>query len=139
MLETTLEASERNASPRSFAPWMPCEKNWAKSCSSIERRTARLVDGFRAAARAAGVPFTAASAGSLWGFFFHPGPVTDFTAAKGSDTALFRRFHRAARERGVLLAPSPFEAAFVSAAHDDAIIDRTIEALADALAAARKR
>ncbi len=105
---------------------------------TLERRTRRLVDGFRAAARAAGVPFCAASAGSLWGFFFHPGPVTDFTAAKASDTAFFRRFHRAARERGILLAPSPFEAAFVSAAHDDAIIDRTVERLAESLAAARK-
>ena len=106
--------------------------------ATLERRTARLVDGFRAAAKRAGVPLTAASAGSLWGFFFHPGPVTSFAQAKGSDTALFRRFHRAARERGILLAPSPFEAAFVSAAHDDTIIDRTVEALADALAAARE-
>jgi glutamate-1-semialdehyde 2,1-aminomutase len=104
----------------------------------VERRTRTLVDGFRAAAQAAGVPFTAASAGSLWGFFFHPGPVTNFAEAKASDTALFRRFHRAARERGILLAPSPFEAAFVSSAHDDTIIGRTVEALADALAAARK-
>jgi glutamate-1-semialdehyde 2,1-aminomutase len=104
---------------------------------TLERRTRMLVDGFRAAARAAGVPFWAASAGSLWGFFFHPGPVTNFAEAKASDTALFRRFHRAARERGILLAPSPFEAAFVSSAHDDAIIGRTVEQLADALAAAR--
>ena len=94
--------------------------------------------GFRAAPQAAGVPFCAASAGSLWGFFFHPGPVTNFTEAKQSDTALFRRFHRAARERGILLAPSPFEAAFVSSAHEDTIIDRTVEGLADALAAVRQ-
>jgi glutamate-1-semialdehyde 2,1-aminomutase len=105
---------------------------------TLERRTRALVDGFRSAAQAQGVPFWAASAGSLWGYFFHPGPVTDFTTAKASDAALFRRFHRAARERGILLAPSPFEAAFVSAAHDDAIIATTIDRLAEALTAARR-
>src|SRR5574341_274945 len=105
----------------------------------LERRTRKLVAALQAAARSIEVPFCAASAGSLWGFFFHPGPVTNFAEARRSDTDLFRRFHRAARERGVLLAPSPFEAAFLSAAHDDAIIDQTIERLADALAAARRR
>jgi glutamate-1-semialdehyde 2,1-aminomutase len=105
----------------------------------LERRTRRLVDGLRAAARSLQIPFCAGSAGSLWGFFFHPGPVTNFAEARHSDADMFPRFHRAARERGVLLAPSPFEAAFLSAAHDDAIIDQTVERLADALAAARGR
>jgi glutamate-1-semialdehyde 2,1-aminomutase len=104
---------------------------------ALERRTATLVQGLRDAAQRLGVPFWAASAGSLWGFFFREGPVRNFSQAKESDTALFRRFHRAARERGILLAPSPFEAAFVSAAHDDAIIAQSVERLADALAAAR--
>ena len=105
----------------------------------MERRTRRLVAGLLDAARSLNVPLCAGSAGSLWGFFFHPGPVTNFAEARRSDTDLFRRFHRAARDRGVLLAPSAFEAAFLSAAHDDAIIDQTIERLADALAAARRR
>jgi glutamate-1-semialdehyde 2,1-aminomutase len=105
----------------------------------MERRTRRLVAGLLDAARSLDVPLCAGSAGSLWGFFFHPGPVTSFAEARRSDTDLFRRFHRAARERGVLLAPSAFEAAFLSAAHDDSIIDQTIERLADALAAARRR
>jgi glutamate-1-semialdehyde 2,1-aminomutase len=105
---------------------------------TLDRRTRKLVDGVTAAARTLGVPLTAGSAGSMWGFFFHPGPVTNFAQAKHCDADLFRRFHRAARERGVLLAPSPFEAAFLSAAHNDAVIDHTIERLADALAAARR-
>ncbi len=105
----------------------------------LDRRTRALVDGLRSGAGALDLPFWAASAGSMWGFYFHAGPVTNFAEAKASDTELFRRFHRAARERGVLLAPSPFEAAFVSAAHDDSIIDQTVERLADALAAARRR
>jgi len=106
---------------------------------TVERRTRTLVDGLRSAARSLDLPFWAGSAGSMWGCFFHPGPITNFAEAKRSDTELFRRFHRAARERGVLLAPSPFEAAFVSAAHDDSTIDQTVERLADALAAAGRR
>jgi glutamate-1-semialdehyde 2,1-aminomutase len=105
----------------------------------VDRRTRVLVEGLRSAARALDVPFWAGSAGSMWGFFFHPGPVTNFAEARGCDTEMFRRFHRAAREPGVLRAPSPFEAAFVSAAHDDSIIAQTVERLADALAAARRR
>jgi glutamate-1-semialdehyde 2,1-aminomutase len=105
---------------------------------ALERRTRALVDGLRAAAAVQDVPLTAAHAGSLWGFFFHPGPVTDYASAKGCDVARFARFHAAARERGVLLAPSAFEAAFVSAAHTDDIIADTVERLADALAASAR-
>ncbi len=105
----------------------------------LEQRTRRLVAGFTEAARSAGLPFWADSAGSMWGYFFHPGPVTNFAEAKRSDVELFRRFHRAARQRGILLAPSAFEAAFLSQAHDDAVIDQTLERLADALAAARQQ
>jgi glutamate-1-semialdehyde 2,1-aminomutase len=105
----------------------------------LEQRTQKLVAGLTQAARSLAIPFWAGSAGSMWGFFFHPGPVTNFAEAKRCDVDLFRRFHRAARERGILLAPSPFEASFVSQAHDDAVIDRTVDRLADALAAARER
>lgn len=104
----------------------------------LARRTRTLVDGLAAAADAAGVPFSAAHEGSLWGFFFHPGPVTDYATAKRCDVKLFTRFHAAARSRGVLLAPSAFEAGFVSAAHTDEIIADTVEKLADALAAAAR-
>ena len=87
-----------------------------------------------AAAEQLAVPLTAGHAGSLWGFFFTPGPVRNFADARRADTALFARFHRAARQRGVLLPPSAFEACFVSAAHTDEIIAQTLERLADALA-----
>ncbi len=99
-------------------------------------RTARLVTGLRAAAARRGVPFTADSAGSMWGFFFRGEPVRTFTDAKASDVDRFRRFFHEALARGVYLAPSPFEAAFVSAAHGDAEIDLTLERLDDALGAA---
>ena len=105
---------------------------------ALARRTRVLVNGLTSAAESLGIPITAAHAGSLWGFFFHRGPVKDYAAAKQTDVGLFSRFHAAARERGVLLAPSAFEAAFVSTAHTDDIIADTIERLADALAGATR-
>lgn len=102
----------------------------------ISTRTARLVDGLRDVARAHGVPFTGGHAGSMWGFFFREEPVVNFDDAKQSDTALFKRFFHAARRRGVSLAPSPFEAAFMSSAHGDREIDETLDRLDRALGAA---
>ncbi|HEX5580586.1 MAG TPA: aspartate aminotransferase family protein, partial [Gemmatimonadaceae bacterium] len=75
----------------------------------------------------------ATSVGSMWGFFFHPGPVRTFADAQRSDVELFRRFFHAALRRGVYLAPSAFEAAFMSAAHDDAVVAETVERLDAAL------
>lgn len=103
---------------------------------SITARTARLVDGLRAIASRHGVPFRASHSGSMWGFFFREQPVTNFDDAKMSDTELFKRFFHAARERGVYLAPSAFEAGFMSSAHSEADIDLTLRKLDDALGAA---
>ena len=102
----------------------------------LDRRSGMLAAGIEAAGAKCGVPLSAGYAGGMWGFFFHDGPVTDFAEAKQSDTEMFVRFHRAARELGVLLAPSPFEAAFVSDAHTDDIIAETIDLFAQALARA---
>ena len=99
----------------------------------IERRTATLVEGLQKIARELGVPFTAGYAGSMWGFFFAPQPVRNFMNAKASDVDLFRRFFHAALDRGVYLAPSPFEACFMSAAHSDAEISTALEKMRDAL------
>jgi len=106
---------------------------------TLERRTARLVAGIRDAARRHGVPASAEHAGSLWGTYFTAGPVRNFTEAQRSDTALFARWHRAALERGIFLAPSAFEAGFVSSAHTDADIADTVTALDAALAQALDR
>ena len=103
----------------------------------IEARTARLVAGLIASAARRDVPFTAAHAGSMFGFFFRREPVRNFSDAKESDVALFRRFFHAARERGVYIAPSAFEAAFMSAAHGDAEVDAALERLDDAMREAR--
>jgi len=84
----------------------------------------------RAAALGAAVPagVTVNRVGSMFTFFFHPGPVTDWESAKASDTARFGRFFRAMLDRGIYLAPSQFEAAFLSAAHTDEDIARTVAA-----------
>jgi glutamate-1-semialdehyde 2,1-aminomutase len=102
----------------------------------VARRTTELVDGMRAVAAKHGVPFTAGAAGTMWGFFFHPGPVRSYDDAKRSDVDLFRRVFHGARARGVYFAPSPFEAAFMSAAHGPTEIAETLERFDAALAAA---
>ncbi len=100
---------------------------------TIAARTARLVQGLREIAARRGIPFTADCAGSMWGFFFRAEPVRSFTDAKTSDVERFKRFFHAALERGVYLAPSAFEAAFMSSAHSEAEIDATLDRLDDAM------
>jgi glutamate-1-semialdehyde 2,1-aminomutase len=102
----------------------------------IAFRTARLVHGMREIAARHGVPLTADCAGSMWGFFFRAEPVRSFTDAKTTDVSRFKRFFHAALERGVYLAPSAFEAAFMSSAHTDEDIAETLNRLDDAMAVA---
>jgi glutamate-1-semialdehyde 2,1-aminomutase len=68
----------------------------------------------------------------MFTWFFTDQPVTDYESAKRSDTARFGRFFRAMLERGIYLAPSQFEAAFVSAAHTEEDISETITAAGEA-------
>lgn len=87
-----------------------------------------LATGLADLAREQGIPFCSASVGGMFGFFFHPGPVESFAEAQQSDAAAFRRFFAAMLDAGVYLAPSPYEAAFVSLAHRPSDLDRTLEA-----------
>ncbi len=96
--------------------------------SQLETRAARLC-----AAVPSGV--TVNRVGSMFTVFFTDGPVTDYESAKRSDTARFGRFFQAMLERGVYLAPSQFEAAFLSAAHSEADIEVTIAAAREAFSA----
>jgi glutamate-1-semialdehyde 2,1-aminomutase len=100
----------------------------------LERRVRRLVDGLAAAIRAGGLPVQVPRAWTLAGLFFADAPVTDYETARGADAKRYARFFQAMLARGVFLAPSPFEALFPSVAHDDAVIDRTVAAAADAAA-----
>jgi glutamate-1-semialdehyde 2,1-aminomutase len=104
----------------------------------LERIATQLCEGFLAAAQAADVPLQASAVGSMWGFFFAAEPVVDYASAKQyADTARFGRFFHAMLERGVYLAPSQFEAAFVSLAHGDDIVKHTIGAAEEAFVVAR--
>jgi glutamate-1-semialdehyde 2,1-aminomutase len=101
--------------------------------AKIEKRTATLVGGLQKIAADLAVPFTADCAGSMWGFFFTAQPVRNFADAKASDVNLFRRFFHAALDRGICLAPSAFEACFMSAAHSDQDIAEALDKMHDAM------
>ena len=94
----------------------------------LERRSAKLVDRVLASAKRKGVPLFAHRVGSMFTWFFQPGPVSDWDTAAKSDTQAFARFHRAMLEQGIYLPPSQFEATFLSAAHSEEDIEKTIEA-----------
>ena len=95
----------------------------------------QLTEGILDAARAAGIPLRAGRVGSMFGFFFTDGPVIDWETAKVADTARFAAYFQAMLDNGVYLAPSQFEAGFLSTAHGPAEIEATIAAAERALAA----
>ncbi len=101
----------------------------------VNRKTNRLAEGLRAALREAGCAGQVNVAGSLLTLFFCEQPVRNYDDAKKSDTARFAKFFQEMLERGIFLPPSQYEALFVSAAHTDADIDRTIAAARASLAA----
>jgi glutamate-1-semialdehyde 2,1-aminomutase len=100
----------------------------SKPYKELELRSARLEQGLQNAASEASVASVVNRVGSMLTGFFANGPVNDWSTAKLADTGLYGRFFRAMLEAGVYLAPSQFECAFVSLAHDDEQIDRTVEA-----------
>jgi glutamate-1-semialdehyde 2,1-aminomutase len=95
---------------------------------TLEKLSANLEQGFRAAAVEAGVPVMLNRVGSMFTGFFTNQKVKDFASARTSDTARFGKFFLSMLKNGVNLAPSQFEAAFVSLAHTKADISKTIEA-----------
>ena len=94
----------------------------------LEAAAKAVTEGVAQEAARAGVAVTLNRVGSMWTWFFTPGPVTNYEQAVKSDTAAFGRFHRAMLHRGVWLPPSQFEAAFISAAHGDAEVQATVAA-----------
>ena len=100
----------------------------------LEAYGARLQEGLAAALDAAGVPHTINRVGSMLTVFFTEGPVSGFETASKTDTAAFRRFFHALLEGGVYWPPSAYEAAFVSAAHGDEDLERTLAAARRAFA-----
>jgi glutamate-1-semialdehyde 2,1-aminomutase len=100
---------------------------------TIERRSRQLADGLRNATVDVGVAAQVNAVGSLVTIFFTSEPVRNYSDAKKSDTKRYAEFFRNMLEHGIFLAPSQYEAAFVSAAHTDADIDRTLAAAVNSL------
>jgi glutamate-1-semialdehyde 2,1-aminomutase len=96
---------------------------------------ARLEHGLREAAQKAGVALAINRIGSMLTGFFCAEPVTDYASARRADTRRYARFFHAMLERGISLAPSQFEAAFVSLAHTDADVEQAARAAAEAMLA----
>ena len=101
----------------------------------LESTAIRLIDGVTSAFSRAEIPSTVSRVASMFTGFFNAGPVAALAQVEQSDTAAYGRYMHALLNRGVYIAPSQFEAGFVSIAHTDADIDRTIVAVGDALAA----
>ena len=109
------------------------ELNKPGTYERIDVLAKRLVAGLRKALTESGIGAEVNSIGSLSTVFFTPGPVRNYSDAKKSDSKLYARYFREMLDRGIFLAPSQFEAAFVSAAHSEADIERTISAAGEAL------
>ena len=102
--------------------------------AKLEQLSSELVAGVAAAAKSAGVPMTHNRVGSMFTWFFTKGPVTDWGSASKSDTEAFGRFFRNMLEAGVYLPPSQYEAAFLSAAHTEEDVKKTVAAAKQAFA-----
>jgi glutamate-1-semialdehyde 2,1-aminomutase len=100
---------------------------------ALDRKGALLADGLQSSLSAFGVPGQVNRVGSLLTLFFAPEPVTDYASAKKSDTGKFARFFQEMLTRGILLPPSQYEALFVSSAHTDDDIQRTITAAKESI------
>ncbi|MDH3713047.1 MAG: glutamate-1-semialdehyde 2,1-aminomutase [Gammaproteobacteria bacterium] len=101
--------------------------------AQLEQCTAVLCEGLQSIAADAGVPFTSNRVGGMFGWFFAEGPMQTLADVQRTDQERFRRFFTGMLKNGVFLAPSAFEAGFVSSAHDDAVIAATLEAAALAI------
>lgn len=99
----------------------------------LARNMAVFANGIGQAAREAGIPVTVNVMGSMATVFFTRGPVRGLADVEAADTALYARFFHAMLDRGVYLAPSPYEALFVSTAHTPDIIDRALAAAHEAI------
>jgi glutamate-1-semialdehyde 2,1-aminomutase len=104
------------------------QEHAGKVYPQLEATAKAVTEGVAAEAAKAGVPLTLNRVGSMWTWFFTPGPVTNYAEAAKSDTVAFGRFHRAMLDQGVWLPPSQFEAAFLSTAHSEEEVGATIAA-----------
>jgi glutamate-1-semialdehyde 2,1-aminomutase len=136
-LGTVYQAGTLSGNPLAMAAGIATLRALAEpgTYERLERSAARLMEGLDVTFARHGIAHQANHRGSMFGLFFTASAVTDLTSAKTSDTSYYAKFFHAMLERGVYLAPSQFEAGFVSTAHTDIAIDDTIAAADDAIRA----
>ncbi|MEG0254135.1 MAG: glutamate-1-semialdehyde 2,1-aminomutase [Vagococcus sp.] len=98
-----------------------------KDYDEMNKKAVRLTDGIKEAANEFNIPVQTTCRGTMWGFFFNENPVVDFKTSKESDQTYFGHFHKELLNQGVYLSPSQFETNFMSTAHSDEDIDKTIK------------
>ena len=131
-LGAVYQAGTLSGNPVAVAAGLATLKAVASVQAKVAATTRSLVDGLTAEAKKAGVTFSAQSIGSMFGVYFRAEPPTSFAEVMQCDREAFNRFFHAMLERGVYLAPSAYEAGFVSAAHGPADIEATLAAARDA-------
>jgi len=99
----------------------------------LDRLGAQLRDAVQSAAQAKGLPVQVPQRGSMFSIFFNDAPVRDYATALRSDAKVFTRFFHGCLDRGVYLAPSAFEAGFISTAHEGAAITRAAEVFTEVI------
>ena len=104
----------------------------------LDSITSRLIEGIIQSAENNGVAICGGSVSAMFGFFLCEGPVRNFNEAKTNNAELFGNLHREMLQRGIYLAPSPFEAGFTSLAHSEEEIEKTIEAFDQSFSAIKK-
>jgi len=95
---------------------------------NLTTQTRKLADGLQQRARAVGLDFSADAIGGMFGLYFSAQVPTSLAEVSAADVDAFKHFFHAMLDRGVHFAPSAFEAGFVSATHDDAVIEETLNA-----------
>jgi glutamate-1-semialdehyde 2,1-aminomutase len=131
-LGSVYQAGTLSGNPVAVAAGLATLKAVASVQAKVEATTRALVDGLTAEATKAGVTFSAQSIGSMFGLYFRAQPPATFAEVMQCDREAFNRFFHAMLERGVYLAPSAYEAGFVSAAHGAAEIEATLAAAREA-------
>jgi glutamate-1-semialdehyde 2,1-aminomutase len=124
------QAGTLSGNPLAMAAGIATLKQLQKQCfyEKLEKKSARLTGGLAQAAAQAGIPVQVDHVGSMLGLFFRADPVQSFNDAKTCDLKRFATFYQGMRAAGVYIAPSQFEALFLSAAHTNAHIDATVTA-----------
>jgi glutamate-1-semialdehyde 2,1-aminomutase len=130
------QAGTLSGNPLAMTAGLETLRGWTKPgvFEKTAATTKHLIDAIAQIAGENGIPIQTASAGTMFGFFFAENPVVDYASAKTSDTARYARFFHAMLDQGIYLAPSQFEAGFMSSAHDSSAIERTLEGFRSAIA-----